>query len=158
MSLASAHIDTAVQDGPPTLKTVVNFLLIFMTLPNYAAQKMKRGCGYPHGSRWGLLWLGGASWHSLCLTSHCVPSTPLACGQWAILGALQGPAQPFNPRPDLVSDWGVEEVRGVPHVSLLVTVSWMVSQPFTTWCNVDAEASVPYKISLIYSLNWLFII
>lgn len=55
MSLASA-----VQEGPPTLKTVVNFLLIFLTLPNYAAQKMKRGCGYPHGSNRGLLWLGGA--------------------------------------------------------------------------------------------------
>lgn len=36
-----------VQDGPPTLKTVVNFLLIFMTPPNYAAQKMKRGGSYP---------------------------------------------------------------------------------------------------------------
>lgn len=59
MSLASAHIDAPMQDGPPTLKTVVNFLLIFMTLPNYIAQKMKRGCGCQYGSDRGLLWLEG---------------------------------------------------------------------------------------------------
>lgn len=38
MSPASTHIDT-VRDGPPTLKTVVNFLLIFVTFVNYTAQR-----------------------------------------------------------------------------------------------------------------------
>lgn len=50
MSVASTHIDAPMRDGPPTLKAVVNFLLIFVTLPNYTAQKMKRGGGYPYGS------------------------------------------------------------------------------------------------------------
>lgn len=70
-----------VQDGPPTLKTVVHFLLIFVTPPNYTAQKMKRGGGYPGGSDRGLLWLGGFVGSSLCFTSGCVPSTPMASGQ-----------------------------------------------------------------------------
>lgn len=58
--------------------------------PNYAAQKMKRGRRSPRGSRRGLPWLGGLSRRSPRLTSPCVPSTPLASGQWAILGASGG--------------------------------------------------------------------
>lgn len=58
---------------------------------------------------------------------------------------MQGPTQPFNPWPDLVSDGGIEEVRGVPHVSLLLTVSQeamglirgMVPSP--TWWSVRDE-------------------
>lgn len=59
MSLASAHIDTPIQGGPPALKTVVNFLLIFLTFSNYTVQKMKHGGGFLYGSHRGLLWLGG---------------------------------------------------------------------------------------------------
>lgn len=48
-----------VRDGPPTLETVVNFLLIFMTPPNHTAQKMKGGGSSARGSGPGLPWLGG---------------------------------------------------------------------------------------------------
>lgn len=78
-----------VQDGPPTLKALLDFLLIIMTPPNYTAQKMKRGGSYPCGSDRGLLWLGGLVWSSLCFTSCCVPSTPMASEQWAILGLAE---------------------------------------------------------------------
>lgn len=69
---------------------------------------------------------------------------------------MQGPTQPFNPWPDLVSDWGLEEVRRVPHVSPLVAVRWetmgfirgMVSQLFATGCRFEAESSVPYNMPL----------
>lgn len=70
----------------------------------------------------------GIEWRSLCFTPCCVPSTPLASGQWAILGALQGLTQPFNPWPDPVSDWVLGEVRRVPHASPLVTVRWETTE------------------------------
>lgn len=70
-----------VQAGPPTLKTVVSVLLIFMTSPNHTAQKMKGGGRSARGSRRGLPWLGGLGWSSLCFTSCCAPSTLMAPGQ-----------------------------------------------------------------------------
>lgn len=100
--------------------------------PNYAAQEMKRGrCSLP-GSRQGLRWLGGLRWRPFPLLpppasprSPWVPSSPLAPGQWAILGALEGPVQPFNPWPDLLSGEGVVlGSRGVGRSGTCLLAVW----------------------------------
>lgn len=99
--------------------------------PNYAAQEMKRGRRSLPGSRQGLWWLGGLRWRPFPLRpppasprSPWAPSSPLASGQWAILGPLEGPVQSFNPWPDLLSGGGgwflwSREVGGAAHVCWL---------------------------------------
>lgn len=72
------HTLTLSMQTTNTWWSTFNFLLIFMTLPNYTVQKMKRSGGYPNGSHGGLPWLGGLVWRSLCFTSRCVPTTPFS--------------------------------------------------------------------------------
>ena len=148
MSLASTHIDGPVQDGPPTLETVVNFLRIFMTFQITQHKRWNVAAAIRTGHTKDSYGLGGLAWRSLCFTPHCVPSSPLASGQWAFLGAFQGPTQPFNPWPDLVSDWGLVEVRGVPHARPLVSVrySGMVSQVVFTRCKLESEFNFLHKV------------
>lgn len=56
------------------------------------------------------------------LTGYPLPLWPL--NNEPFWGALHEPTQPFNPWPDLVSDWSLGEVRAVPHASSMVTVRY----------------------------------
>lgn len=76
------HVYASIHGGPPALKAVVSFQLIFLTFTNYTTQKMKRSGSHSNGSYRGLLWLGGVVWRSPWFTPDCVPSTPL--GPWTM--------------------------------------------------------------------------
>lgn len=82
------------------------------------------------GHGWGSGGSGGLRWRPFPLLpppasprSPWVPSSPLAPGQRAILGSLEGPVQPFNPWPDPLSGVGGDgdpgEVGGAAHVCWL---------------------------------------
>lgn len=92
--------------------------------------------------------------------SPWVPSSPLAPGQWAILGSLEGPVQPFNPWPDPLSGGGVGEGVVQGRWEERHTSAWAVWgtvwQPLTVWWRVNVfhiELTTRNIFSIFYNFD-----